>query len=97
MAGPQFVSYDRWDAEHKALADRMRSAEIHLEALTGAEQIHEALEQRMKALEQAGRNHVAGERTRRDRVWLVLIAALSGVVFPLVAGTIVTFLHLRAG
>lgn len=96
MATPQFVSYDRWHEAHQAVLDRLTGLERFQNELRGAESEHTAMYDRIRALEQTGRNHVAGERTIRDRAWLFLIAIMSGLVFPLLAGAIITFLHLRS-
>lgn len=96
MESIRFVSYDRWQEAHQAVLDRLANVERFANELRGAEQQHTAIYDRLRALEQAGRNHSAGERTVRDRAWLFLIAILSGLVFPLVAGAIITFLHLRS-
>lgn len=96
MESIRFVSYDRWHEAHQAVLDRLRALESFATDMRGAEQTHQAMRDRIQALEQSGRNHIAGERTVRDRAWLFLIAVLSGLVFPLVAGAIITFLHLRS-
>ena len=90
----QYVSYDRWEAEHAALVERVFNLEQHYDKLRGAEQEHTAIRDRIAALEQAGRNHVAGTRTRWDRIWLMGLAVLSGIVFPILAGALIAWAHL---
>ena len=94
--GGQFVSWDRWDAEHRALAARVAELENEAETLRGAEQVHRTLEARLTELESRDREHQAADRTRRDRLWLLVLGLITGVVAPLVVTTLITFLHIRA-
>ena len=84
------------EARMTANDQRTDDAETRLRELRGAEEEHRSIEDRLAVLERAGQNHVAAERGRRDRTWLIVIAILTGLVMPLIVTTVVTYLHLKA-
>lgn len=96
MTDGGFVSWDRWDAEHRALLQRVQELETGAGELRGAEQVHRTLEARITAIESRDRDHQAADRTRRDRLWLLVLGLTTGVVAPLLVTTLITFLHIRA-
>jgi len=97
-SGPpqQWVSYDRWYEAHQAVIQRVAVQETRVEAIREAEQEHQVFRQRLAVLEQTGRDYSEGENRRRDRIWVILIAIMSGVVLPLLLTALISYLHLSA-
>ena len=91
-----YVGFGRYDAEHQALVERVTTLERHSEQLRGAEQEHRAIIDRIAVLEQTGKADMASERSRRDRLWLIVIGMMTGIVCPLIVTSIITWLHLKA-
>jgi len=56
--------------------------------------VFSALSERVARLETVGATAAAGASARRNRVWVVVIALMTGVVCPVIVTTIVTLLHL---
>jgi hypothetical protein len=92
---PRYVTFDRWDEAHRAMLQRVGVIEETIKRYTGAEQIHEALAARISTLEQAGKAGEASEQGRRDRLWIIVIGMMTGIVCPLIVTTIITWLHLK--
>lgn len=96
MTDARYVTFGRWDAEHRALLARVGALEAFATALRNAEGIHTELEARLTELEHAGKDKAEHERGRRDRAWLVALGLMTGVVFPLLVTALLTWLHLRS-
>jgi len=97
LAAPgQFVEYGRWDEAHRALVARVIAAENDLHSLRGAESEHRALADRIGALEHESEQRQEGQDVRRNRVWLIILAVMSGLVCPVVVTAVITWLHLRS-
>jgi len=96
VADGRYVTWDRWDAEHRALAERVAGLERFAGRLEGAEQEHRAMADRIGALEKAGQEGAERERGRRDRAWGVVTLILGGLVCPVVVTAIFTLIHLAA-
>jgi hypothetical protein len=92
----QFVSLDRYNAEHAAMLERLIILENRAESLRGAEEQHSALSNRISLLEHQDTTDEASERTRTDRIWVILIGIVTGVACPIVVSTVITLLHLKA-
>jgi hypothetical protein len=82
--------------EHISMTARIGTLEQRAEALRGAEEEHASMAARISALEQAGKADAASERGRRDRVWVLGLAIISGLVLPLLTTAVIAFLHLRS-
>jgi hypothetical protein len=91
-----YVSWGRYDAEHQALLGRVSSLEELARSLGGVDQTYQSLRDKIAELEEAGRAEKAGERTRRERGWLIVVGLLTGIVCPLIVTSVITILHLRA-
>lgn len=96
MNEPRYVSYDRWDEAHRATLDRLTRMERATDALAGAEQVHESIEARLKVLEDAHEGEQESERSRRDRIWVLGLTLVSGVIFPVLVTAVIAFLHLKS-
>ena len=96
MTDARYVTWGRWQAEHHALTDRVVTLEVRAEALRNAEGIHAELEARLGELEHAGRDKAEHDRGRRDRLWLVALGLMTGVIFPLLVTAMIAWLHLRS-
>jgi hypothetical protein len=97
MTDGKFVTWDRWDATNQAMTLRVEVLERHSEELRGAEAEHRTLEDRITSLEQATRSDQASDSARRDRIWVLVITVVSGVVFPILVTALITFLHIKSG
>ena len=96
MTDARYVTWGRWDAEHRALLARVGVLEAFATALRNAEGIHTELEARLTELEHAGKDKAEHGRERRDRLWLLVLGVATGVVAPLVVTAVIALLHLRA-
>jgi hypothetical protein len=97
MSYPErYVSYDRWEAEHAALARRVTVLEQFADRLSGAEQEHRSMNDAIADLQSDLKEAGAAEHARRDRQWLIAMALLSGIVLPLILTTVLTWLHVKA-
>jgi hypothetical protein len=85
MTDGRYVTWDRWDAEHRALADRVHELE------------GQALASRVATLEQRDEAVRTASTSRRNRLWLITLAVMTGLVCPLIVTTIITLAHLRGG
>lgn len=92
----EFLGLAQWREAHAAVLDRISTLERHDEEMRGAEQEHQRFRERLALLEKAGSNHVAEEKARRDRLWLLLIGVITGLVCPLVVTTVIAYFHLRS-
>jgi hypothetical protein len=92
----RFVTWDRWDAEHHALLERVYLLEQQATALRNSESVHSDFENRITDLEHLSREELTRGRSRRDRVWLIVLSVMSGVVLPLILTGVFTLLHLRS-
>jgi hypothetical protein len=90
------VTRDVFDVTMSAVERRLGVNEDRLEALRGAEQEHRAIEDRLAVLEQAGKSEQATESGRRDRLWLIVIGLMTGIVCPLIVTSVITWLHLKS-
>jgi hypothetical protein len=95
---PRYVSFDRWDAAHAALVERVFNLEQAADRLRGAETEHRALADRIGALEQevsTWRDQQEQAHTeRRTRSWQVALAVVTGLVLPLASLGVIAVLHL---
>jgi len=91
-----FVSWGRYDAEHHALVQRVGDLEADARTLRGMERMGETLAARITVLEQDAHHDQAAERTRRDRLWVLALTLVSGVVFPILVTAMITYLHLKS-
>lgn len=90
-----FVSWGRYDAEHRALEQRVGTLERLADGLRGSEVAHKALSDRISAIELTLHHDTQHEDEERNRRWLVIAAVISGFILPLVVSTVVTLLHLH--
>jgi ferric-dicitrate binding protein FerR (iron transport regulator) len=90
------VEWGRYDAEHQEVLRRIGDLERRMESLRGAEQEHASLEQRLSILENEYGAERQSEKNRRDRAWVLILAVVSGIVFPLVVGAVLTLFHLHS-
>jgi hypothetical protein len=95
MTDERYVSWGRWDAEHHALVARVAGLERFAEDLRDAESIHASLIARIGELEHAGKDKAVRDTGRRDRLWLIVLTVMSGIVAPLVVTSLIAWLHLR--
>ena len=95
MTDARYVTWGRWDAEHRALLARVGALEAFAAALRNAESVHAELENRLDELEHTGKDKAEHGRERRNRLWLLVLAVMTGVVAPLVVTALLTWLHLR--
>lgn len=90
-----YVSWGRYDAEHRALAQRVEEMAQVVNGLRGVEVAHKALSDRIDAIALALHHDAQHGDEERNRRWLVIAAVVSGFILPLVVSTIVTLLHLH--
>ena len=91
-----YVGFGRYDAEHHALVQRVGDLEADARTLRGMERMGETLAARITVLEQDAHHDQAAERTRRDRLWVLALTLVSGVVFPILVTAMITYLHLKS-
>jgi hypothetical protein len=96
MTDGKFVTWDRWDATTEAIEQRIAVLERHSEELRGAEAEHTAFNDRLARLEEAHKLDEAGDRSRRDRIWVLSLTVISGMVFPILVTAVITFLHIKS-
>jgi hypothetical protein len=96
MTDERGVTWGRYDAEHRALLDRVAEVERFTATLRNAETIHAEILARIGELEAAGRDKATREHSRRDRLWVIVLTVMSGVVAPLVVTSVLAWIHLRA-
>ena len=97
MAGENHgsVNWGRYDAEHRAMLDRIGVLEQFTKTIRDAEVIHADFQNRITELEHSAREELARGRSRRDRAWLIVLGLITGIVCPLVLAAVFTLLHLR--
>ena len=96
MDAARFVDMGQFAEFRESVLTRLVMTENDLHGLRGAEQEHRAIIDRIAVLEQTGKADMASERSRRDRLWLIVIGMMTGIVCPLIVTTAITWLHLRA-
>jgi hypothetical protein len=96
MADGRFVSWDRWDATNAETNRRLARLETIAERRAGIEQEFAGLEERVVQLEDQRSESERVARGRRDRLWVITLTVISGVVFPIVVTSVIAFLHLRS-
>ena len=92
----RYLTRELFYAEHEELTARVASLETEARSLSGAEQVHQTLTARITALEQEAHHDQAAEQSRRDRLWVLALTLISGVVFPILVTAVLTYLHLHA-
>ena len=96
MTDEGYVTFGRWQEAHDGTLRRLAALEAFQRELAGAETAHESMTARITALEQAGKSEETSERGRRDRVWLIVLGIMTGVICPLIVTTLVAWFHLHA-
>lgn len=96
MTDGRYVTWDRWDAEHAALRERVSVLERFAEARRGLEAQVAAIVDRISDLEAGRKEETASDEQRRNRAWMIGLAVLTGLICPLVVTTVITVLHLHA-
>lgn len=56
-----------------------------------------SLAERVARLEEQHASESQRSQARSNRVWLIILAVLTGVVLPVIVTTVLTVLHLRGG
>jgi hypothetical protein len=92
----RYVEFGRWDEAHRAVLLRLMNIESQLHDLSGAEQVHRSLEDRLAAIEQQGKADEAESSSRRERMWTVVIVLVGSFVLPVAVSVVLTYLHLRS-
>ena len=92
----RYVTWGRWEEAHTGLVRRVWDLEQAIRGLAGAETIHGSLSNRITSLEDTMKNSGTERAARRNRAWVIILAVMTGIVFPLVLSTVITILHLRS-
>jgi hypothetical protein len=96
MTDERYVTFGRWDEAHQSNLRRLSALEEFAREMSGAETAHESIKARITDLEEANKAVRTGEQGRRDRLWIIVIGLMTGIVCPLAVTTIITWLHLKS-
>jgi len=98
MTDARYVTWGRWEAEHRALVERVSQLEHIADQLRGAEAIHTQLLERVDRLEKVEverwQSQEAQRTEHRTRVWQTALAIVTGLVLPLGVLGVLALIHL---